>query len=89
MGFIYKEPITKQELEKLKTNYYIFYRSKFENKEYSEQELNKYLKLLKENFYTNGIINCPIIEDEIVVDHVDLIQKSEEKLLKNIQIKTA
>ncbi len=75
IGFIYKEPITKQELEKLEEDYYIFYRSKFENKEYSEQELNKYLQLLKENFYTNGVINCPVIEDGIVIDHVDLIQK--------------
>ncbi len=88
IGFIYKESITRQELEKLKTNYYIFYRSKFENKEYSEQELNKYLQLLEENFYTNGVINCPVIEDGIAVDHVDLIQKNEEKLLKNTRIET-
>lgn len=87
IGFIYKEAITRQELEKLSTDYYIFYHSKLENKEYSEQEMNEYLELLQENFYTNGIINCPIIEDKIVVDHVDLIQKSEEKLLQNIRIK--
>lgn len=87
IGFIYKEAITKQELEKLKTNYHIFYRSKIENKEYSEQELNRYLQLLEENFYTNGVINCPVIEDGIVVNHVDLIQKNEEKLLKSTRVK--
>lgn len=89
IGFIYKEAITKQELEKLQENYYIFYCSKIENEEYSKQELNEYLKLLQENFYTNGIINCPIIENEMIIDHVDLIQKGEEKLLKNTRIKTA
>ncbi len=89
IGFIYKEPITKQELEKLKEDYYIFFSSKIENKEYSEQELSKYLQLLEENFYTNGVTNCPVIEDGIVIDHVDLIIKSEEKLLKNTLIKTA
>ena len=76
-----------QELEKLKANYYIFYHSKIENKEYSGQEMNEYLQLLEENFYTKGVINCPIIEDKMIIDHVDLIQKSEEKLLQNIRIK--
>lgn len=76
IGYIYKESITRQELEKLSTDYYIFYHSKLENKEYSEQEMNEYLELLQENFYTNGVINCPIIDNEIVVDYVDLIQKT-------------
>lgn len=89
IGFIYKEAITKQELEKLQKNYYIFYFSKIENEEYSKQELNEYLKLLQENFYTNGVINYPIIENEMIIDHVDLIQKSEEKLLKNTRVKNS
>ena len=87
IGFIYKEPITKKELEKLKEDYYIFFNSKIENKEYSEQEINRYLQLLEENFYTNGVINCPIIQDGTVVDHVDLIAKNTEKLLQNTRIK--
>lgn len=87
MGIIYKEPITEKELEKLKEDYYIFYHSKLENKEYSEQEMNEYLKLLEENFYKKGVINCPIIRGGAIVNHVDLIQKNEEKLLQNIRIK--
>ncbi len=87
IGYIYKEAITRQELEKLKANYYIFYHSKIENKEYSKQEMNEYLQLLEENFYTKGVINCPIIEDKFIIDYVDLIQKSEEKLLQNTRIK--
>ncbi len=51
--------------------------------------MNEYLQLLEENFYTNGIINCPVIEDGIVIDHVDLIIKNEEKLLQNTWTKTA
>lgn len=89
IGFIYKEPIIKKELEKLKEDYYIFFNSKIENKEYSEKEIKRYLQLLEENFYTNGVINCPIIEDRIVVDHVDLIAKNTEKLLQNTRIKFA
>lgn len=89
IGFIYKEAITKQELAKLKEDYYVFYHSKLENKEYSKQEMNEYLELLQENFYTNGVINCPIIEDEIIIDYVDLIQKSKEKLLQNTWIKNS
>lgn len=82
IGFIYKEPITKKELEKLKEDYYIFFYSKIENKEYSEQEINRYLQLLDESFYTNGVINCPIIEDGIVVDHIDLIAKNKKVITK-------
>ena len=82
IGFIYKEPITKKELEKLKEDYYIFFYSKIENKEYSEQEINRYLQLLDESFYTNGVINCPIIEDGIVVDHIDLIAKNKKSYYK-------
>ena len=63
--------------------------ARIENEEYSKQELNEYLKLLQENFYTNGVINCPIIENEMIIDHVDLIQKSEEKLLKNTRVKNS
>ena len=87
IGFIYKEPITKQELEKIKEDYYIFYHSKIENKEYSTKEMNEYLQLLEENFYTKGVVNYPIIEDEMIIDCVDLIQKNKENLLKNTQIK--
>ena len=87
IGFIYNEPITKQELEKIKEDYYIFYHSKIENKEYSTQEMNEYLQLLEENFYTKGVVNYPIIEDEMIIDCVDLIQKNKENLLKNTQIK--
>ena len=75
IGFIYKEPITKQELKKLEYTYYIFYHSKIENNECSTQEMKEYLQLLEENFYTEGVINCPIIEDEMIIDYVDLIQK--------------
>ena len=89
IGFIYKEAITKQNLGKLKEDYYIFYHSKIENKEYSTQEMNEYLQLLEENFYTRGVINCPIIEDKMIIDYVDLIQKNKENLLKNTRIKNS
>ena len=49
--------------------------------------MNEYLQLLEENFYTKGVVNYPIIEDEMIIDCVDLIQKNKENLLKNTQIK--
>jgi len=60
IGFIYKEAIEHAELEKLKEDYFVFSDEKIG--EYSKEELEKYVELLQEHFYTDGVINCPYIE---------------------------
>ena len=45
--------------------------------EYSEEELNNYIDLMKEHFYVDGIINCPYIEGNNIVDTLILIPKTE------------
>ncbi len=73
IGFIYKEAITRQELEKLQKDYFVFSNNKIANNEYDNATLTIYNELLKQNFYDNGIINCPYIENENIVDYLTLI----------------
>ncbi len=75
VGFHYKEAINKQELEKLQEDYFVFSNTKIANNEYDNATLTIYNELLKQNFYENGIINCPYIEDENVVDYLTLIPR--------------
>ncbi len=75
IGFIYKEAITKQELKKLQEDYFVFSNNKIANNEYDNATLTIYNELLKQNFYDNGIINCPYIENENIVDYLTLIPR--------------
>jgi len=75
VGFIYKEAITKQELEKLQEDYFVFSNNKIANNEYDNATLTIYNELLKQNFYDGGIINCPYIENENIVDYLTLIPR--------------
>ena len=43
--------------------------------EYDNATLTIYNELLKQNFYDNGIINCPYIENENIVDYLTLIPR--------------
>ena len=81
VGFIYKEAITKQELEKLQEDYFVFSNTKISNGEYDNATLTIYNELLKQNFYANGIINCPYIENENIVDNLTLISKTLAEIL--------
>ena len=81
VGFIYKEAITKQELEKLQEDYFVFSNTKISNGEYDNATLTIYNELLKQNFYANGIINCPYIENENIVDNLTLIPKTPTEIL--------
>ena len=80
-GFIYKEAITKQELEKLQEDYFVFSNIKISKGEYDNATLTIYNELLKQNFYANGIINCPYIENENIVDNLTLIPKTLAEIL--------
>ena len=73
IGFIYKEAIEHAELEKLKEDYFVFSDEKIG--EYSKEELEKYVELLQEHFYTDGVINCPYIENGNMIDNLTLIPK--------------
>ena len=81
VGFIYKEAITKQELEKLQEDYFVFSNTKISNGEYDNATLTIYNELLNQNFYANGIINCPYIENENIVDNLILIPKTPTEIL--------
>ena len=77
IGFIYKEAIDSTELEKLKENYFVFSDERIG--EYSKEELEKYVELLQEHFYTDGVINCPYIENGNMIDNLTLIPKDTNK----------
>ncbi len=80
IGFIYKEAIDSTELEKLKENYFVF--SDEGIGEYSKEELEKYVELLQEHFYTDGVINCPYIENGNMIDNLTLIPKKISQKVK-------
>ena len=76
IGIKYKEQIDKQELKKLEQDYFIFSTKKYEDNKYSEADLLLYMELIKQHFYNDGIINCPYIEDNNIVDNLLLIPKT-------------
>ena len=75
IGFIYKEAITKEELEKLQEDYFVFSNTKIEKGEYDKEDLAIYMELIKAHFYADGIINCPYIENGNIIDNLTLISK--------------
>lgn len=75
--------IDSQELEKLQEDYFVFSSRKMENEEYSQADLEKYMALLEEHFYKDGVITCPYVEDGNVTDHLTLISKLRYKINKN------
>ena len=77
IGFVYKEAVDSTELEKLKEDYFVFSDERIG--EYSKEELEKYVELLQEHFYTNGVINCPYIENGNMIDSLTLIPKNTNK----------
>ena len=77
IGITYKEQINKDKLLELQKDYTIMSLEKIENNLYSEEELNNYINLMKEHFYVDGIINCPYIEGNNIVDTLILIPKTE------------
>lgn len=80
IGIKYKGQIDKKKLKELSSKYTIISLQKYENNEYSEKELNIYLELFKEHFYYDGIINCPYIENNLIVDQLLLIPKGKETM---------
>ena len=77
IGITYKEQINKEKLLELQKDYTIMSLEKMENNLYSKEELNNYFDLMKEHFYVDGIINCPYIEGNNIVDTLILIPKTE------------
>ena len=77
IGITYKGQITKDNLKELEKDYTIMSLVKMENNLYSEEELNNYIDLMKEHFYVDGIINCPYVEGNNIVDTLILIPKTE------------
>ena len=77
IGFIYKEAIDSTQLEKLKEDYFVFSDEKIG--EYSKEEIEKYVELLQEHFYTDGVINCPHIENGNMIDNLTLIPRNTNK----------
>lgn len=76
IGITYKEQINKDKLLELEKDYTIMSLVKIENNLYSEEELNNYMDLMKEHFYVDGIINCPYIEGNNIVDTLILVPKT-------------
>ena len=85
IGISYKGQINKQEADKLSKDYFIISLEKFNNDEYPKAEFDKYMNLIAEHFYTDGMIQCPCIEDNNIIDQLLLIPKKKPMLnLSNV-----
>ena len=83
MGIIYKEPINKQQKEELSVNNYIISLDMFVKQEYPDDKQEQYTQLIDTHFWTTGIINCPYVENETVIDILLLIPRKETKNYEN------
>ena len=77
IGIKYHKAITIENIEKYHKDYFIFSNEKFEKNEYSDLDLKVFTTLVQEHFYLDGIINCPLIDDEKIIDNLFLIPKTE------------
>lgn len=77
IGIKYKSQINSDELEKLSKNNVIISLTKYENNEYSEEEIELYSELIKEHFLSDGISNHPYVENENIVDNLLVMPKPE------------
>ena len=83
IGIIYKEPTNKRQKEELSVNNYIISLDKFVKQEYPNSEQELYMQLIDEYFWTTGVINCPYVEDETIVDILLLIPRKETREHEN------
>ena len=80
IGFKYMAEINNEELQKLSKDYEVYSTNKFNNNEYNQEEINHFYQILKEHFYRDGIISCPLLSDKSIIDNLILIPKTTIKI---------
>lgn len=75
-GVFYEGQLDESHLKDFEDSYSILSLLKFQNNIYTEEEKEKYYKLMKDHFYIDGIIERPLIKNNELVDRVIMIPKS-------------
>ena len=75
-GVFYEGQLDESHLKDFEDSYSILSLLKFQNNIYTEEEKEKYCKLMKDHFYIDGIIERPLIKNNELVDRVIMIPKS-------------
>jgi site-specific DNA recombinase len=76
MGIKYHKQINNEELNKFENDYFVFSLEKYEQNKYSDSDLEFYMELISKHFFYDGIINCPYVEDNNIIDNLLLIPKT-------------
>ena len=75
-GVFYEGQLDESHLKDFEDSYSILSLLKFQNNIYTEEEKEKYYKLMKDHFYIDGIIERQLIKNNELVDRVIMIPKS-------------
>jgi site-specific DNA recombinase len=76
MGIKYHKQISNEELNKFENDYFVFSLEKYQQNKYSNSDLEFYMELISKHFFYDGIINCPYVEDNNIIDNLLLIPKT-------------
>ena len=69
-GVFYEGQLDESHLKDFEDSYSILSLLKFQNNIYTEEEKEKYYKLMKDHFYIDGIIERPLIKNNELVDRL-------------------
>lgn len=75
IGIIYQNKIDEQEISEYEKKYSIISLTKMFNNEYSKEEKNNYLTLIKNHFYIDGIIARPLTRKNVFIDNLIMVPK--------------
>ena len=76
MGVIYQDKIDEEKRNELSKNYLIFSVDDLIKNDKPTDKLEKYMEQFTEHFYDGGIISCPYVENNTIIDNLILVPKN-------------
>lgn len=76
MGVIYQDKIDEEKRNELSKNYLIFSVDELIKNDKPTDKLEKYMEQFTEHFYDGGIISCPYVENNTIIDNLILVPKN-------------
>lgn len=76
MGVIYQDKIDEEKRKELSKKYIIFSVDDLIKNDKPTDKLEKYMEQFTEHFYDGGIISCPYVENNTIIDNLILVPKN-------------
>ena len=76
MGVIYQDKIDEEKRKELSKKYIIFSVDDLIKDDKPTDKLEKYMEQFTEHFYDGGIISCPYVENNTIIDNLILVPKN-------------